>query len=94
MVPHPSGDMEESLRSFSRRQTPNAFLDKEPEIPFMTDSLGYTSYRNSIFERAGNSTTRHDLDSIWINDSDGVKLDNTIFLFQLDHGIEAKMTNY
>ena len=69
----------------------------------MTDSIGCVNYRNSIFERAGNYTNRHDLGSIWIDDGVGAllhtlkdvgKLDNTIFLFQLDHGIEAKMTNF
>jgi len=102
-VPHPSGDMVDALRSFSCRQTPNGFLQEEPKIPLMTDTIGCSDYRDTIFERAGNSTTRHDLGSIWIDDGVGAllqtledvgKLDNTIFLFQLDHGVEAKMTNF
>lgn len=69
----------------------------------MTASLGCVNYRETVFARAGNSTTSHDLGAIWIDDGVGAllrvledagRLNNTLFLFQLDHGIEAKMTNW
>lgn len=102
-VPHPSGDIERALLNYTCKQTPNGILEQEPQIPRMTDSGGCEQYRNSIIERAGGSRTRHDLGAIWIDDSVGAllqtladvgKLDNTIFLFQLDHGIEAKFSQW
>jgi len=99
-VPHPFGNVAESLKSFSCRETPNGILDEEPIVPKMTgDYSSCKRYRDTIFERSGYSTSDHALGSIWVDDSVGAlletleeigELENTIFLFQIDHGVEAK----
>jgi len=103
-VPHPSGDVATALQNFTCRQTTNGLLEEEPLVPKMTAEYpSCQAYRDTIFERAGNSTSAHDLGSIWIDDSVGAlihtlkemgELENTIFLFQLDHGVEAKSTHW
>jgi len=66
----------------------------------MTDDGDCESYRESIFERA---ETNDDLGAIWIDDSVGSILmaleekgilDDTIFVFQADHGVDPKAALY
>mmetsp|Transcript_13854 Transcript_13854/g.20227 ORF Transcript_13854/g.20227 Transcript_13854/m.20227 type:complete len:853 (+) Transcript_13854:118-2676(+) len=82
-------------------------LPEEPVIKGMTMEHGNCkSYRNSVIDRAGGPDglkSNGDLGAIWVDDAVGAllhalidrdMLDNTIFLFQLDHGIEGKQTLY
>ena len=66
----------------------------------MTDDGDCKSYRQSIFDRA---ESNEDLGAIWIDDSVGSILmaledkgilDDTIFVFQADHGVDPKAALY
>ena len=102
-VPHSSNSITTALDDFTCLHTPGGLLDTEPVIDGMTfDSTTNTAiscadYRQSIKDRAG--TDDDDWGSLWLDDSVGAllkaletagKLDNTIFLFQTDHGMAAK----
>lgn len=102
-VPHSSNSITTALDDFTCLDTPGGKLDAEPQIDGMTfDSATNTiiscaDYRQSIKDRAG--TDEDDWGSLWLDDSVGAllkaleaagKLDNTIFLFQTDHGMAAK----
>jgi len=98
-VPHLSNSISSALSDFSCRDTAAGTLDEDPVIPGMTDD-GCASYRQTIFDRAEGDK---DLGAIWIDDSVGAlltslegagKLDDTIFLFQADHGINPKGALY
>lgn len=90
-----------ALEDFTCRDTANGELAFDPMIKGMTAEYGSCQlYRDSIFERA---SVDDDLGSIWIDDSVGALLtaledkgilENTIFLFQQDHGMEAKSALY
>lgn len=100
-VPHSSNDIGVALRDFSCRDTANGKLGVDPMIPGMTkDYGGCTGYRQSIFDR---STSENDYGPIWLDDSVGALLkaledkeilDNTVFLFQIDHGMDPKSSLY
>ncbi|KAL7540868.1 hypothetical protein ACHAXR_010440 [Thalassiosira sp. AJA248-18] len=99
-VPHGSNSVSSALRDFSCKDTPAGTLDAEPIIPGMTNDGGCASYRETIFARAEEDD---DLGMIWIDDSVGALLrslenmgilDNTIFLFQADHGMMPKNSLY
>ena len=70
-------------------------------IKGMTQEFGSCAdYRENVIARADEDA---DLGSIWLDDSVGALLqslrdneilDNTIFIFQMDHGIETKMALY
>lgn len=103
-VPHPFGNVKDALKKYTCKDTPNGVLDEEPVVPKMTAEFSSCrEYRKTIFERAGGSTADHDLGTIWVDDSVGAlfhtleeigELDDTIFLFQIDHGVEAKSTHW
>ena len=103
-APHDSGDMLDALRWFSCRDTPEGWLSSDPMVTGMTaDYGGCAAYRESIFDRAKGSTDSNVLGSIWVDDAIGAlfqiledigELDNTFFLFQLDHGKEGKGSLY
>ena len=66
----------------------------------MTDDGDCESYRESVFDRA---ESNEDLGAIWIDDSVGSILmaledkgilDDTIFVFQADHGVDPKAALY
>lgn len=99
-VPHRSNSVSSALRDFSCKDTAAGTLATDPIIPGMTDDGDCTSYRQSIFDRAEEDD---DLGAIWIDDSVGAllrslkdmdALENTIFLFQGDHGIDPKAALY
>lgn len=105
-VPHGANTIEDALNNFSCQDTPAGTLGFDPVIPGMTQEddgtvLSCDGYRDSIFERANNNPD--ELGPIWLDDSVGALLkaledkgilDNTIFLFQEDHGVETKGTIY
>mmetsp|Transcript_20634 Transcript_20634/g.23374 ORF Transcript_20634/g.23374 Transcript_20634/m.23374 type:complete len:94 (-) Transcript_20634:670-951(-) len=73
-------------------------MDSDPMIEGMTQEFGSCdAYREDLLTKA---TTDQDLGALWLDDSihalmialenKGV-LDNTIFLFQHDHGMEGKV---
>lgn len=99
-VIHSSNSITDALTDFSCKDTANGTLDSEPVIPGMTGDKDCATYRQSIFDRAEED---EDLGAIWLDDSVGAlltalkdtgKLENTIFLFQEDHGINPKATLY
>jgi hypothetical protein len=73
-------------------------LDSDPMIEGMTLEYGNCiDYRQSVLDRAESDD---DLGPIWVDDSIGALLkalknngilDNTIFLFQQDHGMDTKV---
>lgn len=102
-APHTMGDVYESLTQFSCRNTPSGILDEDPIIPGMTEGLGCEAYRQTVLDRGGTDTSNHNLGSIWVDDTVGAlllklesigQLNNTLFLFQTDHGMEGKGTLY
>jgi len=76
----------------------------------MTNNLSCAAYRQTLFSRAGctghgdcNNNQDKTLGAYWFDDSveaiiqtliDSNKLDNTFFLFQMDHGKVGKNTNW
>ena len=109
-VPHGSGDVSDAITSFACTQTPEGTLSSESElsdaINKMSNGVHSTcdGYRDSIITRAGTESNNDNvLGEIWIDDAIGAifktleeqgVLDNTFFLFQLDHGQEGKDTLY
>lgn len=101
-APHGSGSVAEALTDFSCTDTPEGRIASEPVIPGMTAEVGSCSaYRQTLFDRAGGSSTQNNLGAIWVDDVVGAlfraledigQLENTFFLFQLDHGNEGKGT--
>jgi hypothetical protein len=100
-VPHGSNDVGKALRDFSCQDTANGSLGFDPMIPGMTEEYGSCeAYRQTIFDR---SESENDYGPIWLDDSVGALLkaledkgilDSTIFLFQIDHGMDAKSSLY
>ncbi len=100
-VPHSSNDVGAALTDFSCQDTANGTLGFDPMIPGMTEAYGSCeAYRQSIFDR---SKSEEDYGPIWVDDSVGAllkaledngALENTIFLFQMDHGMETKAALY
>ncbi|GFH52542.1 hypothetical protein CTEN210_09018 [Chaetoceros tenuissimus] len=100
-VPHGSNDIEMALTQFNCTDTANGSLDFEPIVPGMMGThTTCESYRKSIFERAESAD---DYGPIWLDDGVGglIKalednniLDDTLFLFQIDHGMTTKGALY
>jgi len=101
-VPHGANSIDMALSDFSCRDTPQGRLAFDPVIPGMVEDgdTDCDSYRNSIKRRADSAD---DYGPIWLDDSVGALLqaledngilDNTIFVFQEDHGQETKNTLY
>jgi len=100
-VPHSSNDVGDALTKFTCQDTANGKLGFDPVVKGMTEQYGNCAdYRESIYNRAD---TEDDYGPIWLDDSVGAIitaledkgiLDNTIFLFQLDHGMETKEALY
>jgi len=100
-VPHSSGDVVAAITSFDCTDIadPNFVWDSDPWIKGMTED-GCAAYRGSIIQR---SLETADMGKIWLDDSVGALLealrdngvlDDTIFLFQEDHGMDSKKTLY
>ena len=100
-VPHSANSVGDALTEFTCRDTAAGTLDFDPVIKGMTQEYGScTAYRDSVIARADN---QNDYGAIWLDDSVGAllqaledtnKLDNTIFLFQIDHGMDTKGALY
>ena len=97
-VPHHTADVEVAIRDFKCTDVPdlNRVWDSDPWIKGMSEDAGCEAYRNSILERAEGYD---DLGKIWLDDAVGALLhalrdngilDDTIFLFQGDHGMDTK----
>jgi arylsulfatase A-like enzyme len=102
-APHYSGNVLKALTRFSCKDTPMGRIDEEPVIPGMTQGIGCKAYRSTVIDRANGDMSDYVLGAIWVDDAVGALLqfleskgvlDNTIFLFQQDHGIEAKFSLY
>jgi arylsulfatase A-like enzyme len=100
-APHESGNVWDALTEFSCMDTPAGRLDEEPSIPGMTEGIGCEAYRQTVIDRANGDKSNTVLGSIWVDDAVGALLqfleskgilENTIFLFQQDHGQEAKFS--
>eukprot|EP00549_Striatella_unipunctata_P019880 CAMPEP_0118718842 /NCGR_PEP_ID=MMETSP0800-20121206/29044_1 /TAXON_ID=210618 ORGANISM="Striatella unipunctata, Strain CCMP2910" /NCGR_SAMPLE_ID=MMETSP0800 /ASSEMBLY_ACC=CAM_ASM_000638 /LENGTH=351 /DNA_ID=CAMNT_0006625945 /DNA_START=29 /DNA_END=1082 /DNA_ORIENTATION=+ len=103
-VPHSSGTVDDAL-DISCGNTPEGILPESDfsDIPEMTRNFGGScaAYRADIRSRAKSRTINRILGSIWVDDAVGAiyktleetgQLRDTIILWQLDHGIEAKGT--
>lgn len=104
-VPH-GPNVEEAILNYDCTNTPEGNLtssDVVHSVHGMTAAYGgnCTAYRESILDRAGSSRENKDLGSIWADDAIGAiidalerkgELDNTFFLYQMDHGQEGKDT--
>lgn len=97
---HASGLIYDSLTQYDCKDTVAGRLDMDPYIKGMTAEYGGScaAYRQSILDRAA-GTDNQALGSIWVDDAVGAilkaleatnQLDNTFFLFQMDHGYEGK----
>ncbi|CAB9519655.1 Arylsulfatase G [Seminavis robusta] len=103
-APHGSGNVFQALTQHSCQEAPEGTLPEEPVVPGMTgDGVGCQAYRQSVVDRANGDTSNAILGAIWVDDTVGALLqhletrgilENTLFLFQLDHGQEAKSTLY
>jgi hypothetical protein len=102
-APHSLGNVLEALNDFDCTNTPAGTVESEPQVPGMTAGTTCAAYRQTIIDRAGGATDNNSLGSIWIDDvvgsiiqvlQDRNQLENTFFLFQLDHGQEGKSTLY
>jgi hypothetical protein len=103
-APHESGNVYEALTEYDCRDTVEGRLDDEPFIPGMTNiEGGCTAYRQTILERAGGDTSNAVLGAIWVDDAVGALLlhletlqllDDTLIVFQMDHGKEGKGSLY
>jgi len=102
-VPHSHVNLEDSLSEFSCRDTPDRDQewDSDPFIKAMSEAEGCEAYRETIYDRAEGSYDA--LGKIWMDDAVGAlltaledngQLENTIFLFQNDHGTGPKGTIY
>jgi len=100
-VPHKSQSVLTALTKFTCRMTPREDEESDFMIKGMTEEFGgCEEYRANVIERADEDA---DLGSIWLDDSVGALLqalsdndilDNTLFIFQMDHGVETKMALY
>lgn len=100
-VPHDSADVHDALTDFDCRDTPEGRLSREPVVKGMTRGSDCESYRETVLRRADGRNDNNHLGSIWLDDAIGAllqalddtdQLDNTFFLFQMDHGQEGKTT--
>jgi len=102
-VPHGSMAVRKALTEF----TCQAIADKDfawsgdPWIKGMSEDGGCAAYRQTVLDRAGSDD--ENLGKIWLDDSVGAILhaledngifENTIFLFQEDHGVDTKGALY
>jgi len=100
-VPHPNQELDVALNDFTCQDTPRGDVTSDFIIPGMTEEFGSCeAYRANVTARAD---TTEDLGSIWLDDSVGAILraltdkgilENTIFIFQQDHGVETKAALY
>lgn len=98
-VPHASNSIGMALNDFTCRDTAAGTMTSDPMIPGMTQEHGNCAdYRQSVIDR---SNSEDDYGPIWLDDGVGALLqaletkgilDNTIFLFQMDHGMDLKGT--
>ena len=102
-APHSSGNVYDALTSASCLDTPEGRLDSEPVVVGMSNGSDCATYRQTIIDRAGGDTSNSILGAIWVDDAVGAlvqhletigELDNTFFLFQMDHGQEGKQSIY
>jgi arylsulfatase A-like enzyme len=99
-VPHNSGDVLDALQNGDCTSTTNG-IQPEPLIKGMNLDFapgGCRAYRQDVINRAGTKDNKQ-LGAVWLDDAVGALLtaledkgilDDTIFLFQLDHGMVAK----
>ena len=100
-VPHGSQDVLTALNDYPCTNTSNGVLPEEPWIKYMSEDEGCEAYRDTVkFRAAGDAQA---LGKIWVDDAVGALIhalktqgvyENTIFLFQEDHGMDAKGSLY
>jgi len=97
-VPHVGHSVDYAFQNFTCMQTPSGILDEEPIKYFPFDTC--QEYRDSVYNRSANLD---ELGPIYVDDSLGAilealnatgKLNNTLIIFQQDHGIETKKALY
>ena len=100
-IPHNSGDVTDALEHADCRDTVAGRLEDSPFIRYgMTADYGgdCSAYRQSVLERGGSWDDKL-AGAVWVDDAIGSLfqllenlgiVDNTFFLFQLDHGENRK----
>lgn len=100
-VPHGSRNVLDALENFTCTDTANGSSQEEPWIKGMSEDAGCEAYRTTVIDRANGDYAA--LGKIWVDDAVGALVqalkdngvyENTIFLFQEDHGMDAKGTLY
>ena len=105
-IPHSSGNVYQALTDakFACTVTPEGNV-QPPDVKGMTEGTTCEDYRADVVRRAqpASESDNNIYGSIWLDDAVGAmlqalrdtdQLDNTFFLFQLDHGQDAKGTLY
>ena len=101
-IPHSAHSVTDALKSADCRDTPNGKLNSDIIVKGMTkeNDESCKKYRESIFDRG---QSEDDYGAIWLDDGVGARvnaleeksvLENTIILFQNDHGMSAKASLY
>ena len=107
-VPHSSNNVETAINEFSCRDIADKDYewpdDKDPWIKGMSEDDGCVAYRDTIHQRATASGGEvYNLGPIWLDDAIGALVnalidngiyDDTIIVFQEDHGMDAKSALY
>lgn len=108
-VPHSAGSVEEAFTESRYNCTVTSDLDnwlpEDPMIKGMTLEYGTCAdYRDYVVRRAGGPhNSNENLGVVWLDDSIGALIhalvdqgifEDTIIIFQMDHGIEGKQTLY
>ena len=100
-APHSAGNVLEALTTFPCTATSAGELFSEPVVKGMTEGTNCEAYRQTVIDRANGATDNNAVGSIWLDDAIGAllmtledlnQLNNTFFLFQMDHGQEGKGT--
>jgi len=100
-VPHGSQNVLDALTNFTCTDTAEGNGGEEPWVKGMSEDDGCEAYRQTVIDRANGDYD--DLGKIWLDDSVGALVqalkdngvyENTIFLFQEDHGMFLKGALY
>jgi len=102
-APHASMNVRSALDDFDCDDTPagDDFTNKDPWIKGMVEDDGCRAYRDNLIDR-GNED-KDEIAKLWVDDAVGALMqalrdndifDDTIIIFQEDHGMVAKKTLY
>jgi hypothetical protein len=106
-VPHSSQNVLDAVQKFGCRDTADPNFDWNDEDPYIKEmsEAGCEAYRTELLERAngGTGSNYDSLGKLWLDDSVGALVqalkdngvyEDTIFVFQEDHGMDTKKALY